>query len=401
MERSGTDGGEAGGPGTLRRVDDVGRPWLTPVGLVVIALVTAATAAGTVGLGTSGSERTATVAVSVYVASGLAFLLLRSAAPRVTFLLLVVMGSAAAALHHADPSGPVVGLFLVTAFAPLRLSTRPAAVVALVSVLLFDVVLVLDQERPAVAVAVVSVGAGFFFLFGLLLRREREHRLRVDALMAELEESRRAEQQSAALAERTRVAREIHDVLAHTLSGLVVQLDGARLMADHLDRTPELAAVIARCHELARDGLVEARRAVSALRGTAVPGPELLPDLVEEHRRLSGGVCRLTVEGAPRPLHAEGRLGVYRVAQESLSNVRKHAPGANVDVHLTWDVDEVVLEVSDDGGTGDPYPSQGLGAGLTGMRERAQLAGGTLDAGPIDGGFRVRLRMPLAGKEER
>jgi signal transduction histidine kinase len=311
------------------------------------------------------------------------------------------MGAAAAALHHADPTGPVVGLFLVTAFAPLRLRTRPAAVVTLLSLLLFGAVLVVDQARPAVAVAVVSVGAAFFFLFGLLLRREREQRLRVGALLTELEASRKAEQESAALAERTRVAREIHDVLAHTLSGLVVQLDGARLMADRNGSEPALREVITRSHELARDGLVEARQAVSALRGTSVPGPELLPELVEEHRRLSGGACRLTVEGTPPRLDADIRLGVYRVAQEALSNVRKHAPGARVDVQLVWGEDDVVLEVVDQDGCGDPFPSHGLGAGLSGMRERAELAGGILEAGPVDGGFRVMLRMPLRGTEGR
>lgn len=381
--------------------EDPGYPWLRPVGLVVVALVVGATAAGAVGLGSSGAPRTATVATVVYAASAVAFLLLERVSTPVTSCLLLTMGLAAAALHRADPSGPVVGLFLVTAFAPLRLPLRAAAPVAGASVLLFDAVVALEQDRPAVGVAVVTVGAAFFFLVGLLLRRERAQRLRVARLLAELDASRQAEKESAALAERARLAREIHDVLAHTLSGLVVHLDGARLIAERAAADEALRDVITQSQQLARDGLVEARQAVSALRGTAVPGPELLPDLVEEHRRLSGGECRLTVDGEARPLSAEARLGVYRVAQEALSNVRKHAPTARVDVHLRWSAADVLLEVVDDGDGSDSFPSGGLGAGLEGMRERARLAGGTLEAGPTtDCGFQVRLRMPVDAEKE-
>jgi signal transduction histidine kinase len=304
------------------------------------------------------------------------------------------MGVAAALVHHLDPTGPVIGLFLVTAFAPLRLPRTPAVLVAAGSAALFSLVLAVDQPRPLVSVAVVLVGAGFFFLFGTLMRGEREQRLRADDLVRQLEASRAGELRAAAEGERIRLAREIHDVLAHTLSGLIVQLGGARLAAEQPGTDPALREAVVRSHELARAGLAEAREAVSALRG-ASPGPEAVPDLVAEHEGLSGGPCRLVVEGDPRPLGVEARRAVYRVVQESLSNVRKHAPGADVDVRLTWGSDSVVVEIRDEGGGPDPLPGEGIGAGLDGMRERAALAGGTLEAQRTATGFRVRLCMPV------
>jgi signal transduction histidine kinase len=221
-------------------------------------------------------------------------------------------------------------------------------------------------------------------------------------LLAELQVSREAEKTAAALAERGRLAREMHDVLAHTLSGLVLQLDGLRLMAASRSADPELAQGLGRAHRLARTGLLESRQAITALRGETVPGPELLPALVAEHREATGRECRLLEDGERRQLSADVRLTLYRTAQEALSNVRKHAPGADVQLTLSWEDDHVLLEVQDTGQpitVGGAVPSTatptGSGHGLAGMGERAQLAGGSLQAGPVGSGFRIILRLPV------
>ena len=184
-------------------------------------------------------------------------------------------------------------------------------------------------------------------------------------------------------------------MLAHTLTGLVVQLDGARLLARSCE-DDELAQIVQRAHGLARDGLAEARQAISALRGDELPGPERLPALVNEHRRSGDAECRLTISGSPVELAPDARLAVYRTAQEALNNVRKHAPGARVEVTLDWAPTEAVLTVADSGSPIDPLlESSGSGYGLAGMAERAQLLGGQLEAGHTTEGYRVRLRLPL------
>jgi len=375
--------------------------WTIPVGLGVVGLVVLANAAGTVGLGTSGNALVVTVSVAVYCVSAVVFLLWFDAPRWATIGLLLVMGFAATATHHGDPTGTGgIGLYLGVAFAPLRLPLRPAAVVSAIVVLAFNAQLALEAQNPLVFILVVDGGAAFFFLLGTLLRREQEQRLQVARLLAELEESREAEKTSAALAERARLAREMHDVLAHTLSGLALHVQGARSLARTAAEGPdgeELVSVLDRAHTLARDGLAEARQAIRALRGTDLPGPELLPALLEEYRTTQHAQAHLTQEGSLVPLPADARLALYRTAQEALSNVRKHAPGARVDVRLAWGTDDVRLVVENAGG-GKPdadVSASGSGYGLTGMAERARLLGGELDAGRTENGFRVALRLPL------
>jgi signal transduction histidine kinase len=375
---------------------EIRRRWLVPVGMAVIALMVAATVAGEVGVGRHGRPLLAGVALGCYVAAGLAFLFWVRAPRWAVVALLLVLAAAATVVHYADPGGPVVGLYLVTAFAPLRLPRTTAVAVATAAVLIFDLGLVVDAPNAPVFIAVVTGGAAFFFLFGALLRSEQEQRLRADRLVVELEASLEAEKRAAAEAERARLARDMHDVLAHTLTGLVLQLDGARLQARSGHGDGDLAETVSRAHALARDGLSEARRAISTLRGDVLPGPELLPALVDEHRRSIDGECRLTIAGDPVPLSADSRVAVYRTAQEALNNVRKHAPGARVDVRLEWRPEEAVLTV-DNATThsAGSLHSTGAGYGLTGMAERAQLLGGHLESGPTADGFRVRLRLPL------
>ncbi len=234
-------------------------------------------------------------------------------------------------------------------------------------------------------------------LLGFLLRLDIEARGTARRLLAQERAARAAEAESAALAERARIAREIHDVLAHSLSAQLVHLEAARLMLDAGTEREQIRERVVAARRMAQDGLAETRQALSALRGELTPVGEFLVELTERERAV------LTVTGTPRPLAAEAGLAVRRTAQEAVTNVRKHAPGARFAVELRYLDGEVELEVRDrraprGRSAGESAPAElaasGSGYGLLGMRERAELLGGTLLAGPEDGGWRVLLRVP-------
>jgi signal transduction histidine kinase len=213
---------------------------------------------------------------------------------------------------------------------------------------------------------------------------------------------------AAASSERQRLAREMHDVLAHSLSGLMLQLEGARMLATENPADPRLPEIIERAHHLGKSGLEEARRAIGMLRGDDLPGPEQLATLASQFERDSGIACHLTVTGETRALDSDARLALYRVAQEALTNIRKHARTDRVDIKLAYADGRTSLTVEDFSADGQasaspppasasPAPassSAGGGYGLTGMRERAELLGGSLQAGPTSRGFRVELEVP-------
>jgi signal transduction histidine kinase len=197
----------------------------------------------------------------------------------------------------------------------------------------------------------------------------------------------------------------MHDVLAHSLSGLLLQLEGARLLALASPADERLAGTIDRAHELAKNGLDEARRAIGMLRDDDLPGPDRLAALTAAFQADTGVPARFSSSGTPRELASAVRLALYRVTQEALTNVRKHARPERVEVRLEYLPDQVSLAVEDQGGSGGMGPPRIGGVrgvvppdqqsyGLTGMRERAELLGGTLDAAPADTGFRVLLKVP-------
>ncbi|GKQ35567.1 sensor histidine kinase [Streptomyces sp. A012304] len=232
--------------------------------------------------------------------------------------------------------------------------------------------------------------AGGMALAGYTLRLDAEARGSAQRLLAQERAARAAEAESAALAERARIAREIHDVLAHSLSAQLVHLEAARLLIERgADREQILERVVA-ARGMARDGLDETRQALSALRGEITPLEDFLTELV---RKADG--AEVTVGGDRRPLSAEASQAVRRVAQEALTNVRKHAPGATVSLRLEYGPSEVTLTVRDSGGSPGEFAEAGGGYGLLGMRERAELLGGSLDAGPEEEGFVVTLKVPV------
>ncbi|MFH8384932.1 sensor histidine kinase [Kitasatospora sp. NPDC018058] len=238
----------------------------------------------------------------------------------------------------------------------------------------------------------VAATVGGVTLLGFLLRLDTEARGTARRLLTQERAARAAEAESAALAERARIAREIHDVLAHSLSAQLVHLEAARLMLDAGTDREQIRERVVAARRMAQDGLAETRQALSALRGELTPVGEFLMELTERERAV------LTVTGTPRPLAAEAGLAVRRTAQEAVTNVRKHAPGARCTVELRYLDGAVELEVRNTraprGESSGELAGSGSGYGLLGMRERAELLGGTLLAGPEDGGWRVLLRVP-------
>ncbi len=240
-----------------------------------------------------------------------------------------------------------------------------------------------------------GVGATFFGLAALFWGRVLRSSHANAQLVVELRESRDAEQRSAVVAERARLARELHDVLAHTLSSLSLHLESTRVLAKSREVDAEVVGRIDRAVALARTGLEEARDAVGTLRDDALPSPERLPSLVSEFERDSGVSAHFEETGTPAGLSPETRVALFRAAQEALTNVAKHAHATRVEVRLAWHPTEVALRVSDDG-SGGAQTLPGGGNGLRGMRERAELAGGEMTAGRNGQGFTVEVRLPLS-----
>jgi signal transduction histidine kinase len=307
----------------------------------------------------------------------------------------VVFG--ASALVGLRPHGAAfLGLFPAVSASALRLPARWSFVIAALAMGALGLAYGLGGTQPAYGIVLNEVGVVAFYAIALFARRMRESNENTQRLMAELEQTRAAQAQAAALAERQRLAREMHDVLAHTLSGLVLNLEGARLRAARDEGDPAVGEAIERAGQLAKTGLEEAKRAIGMLRDDALPGPDRLASLAEEFEATSGVACRLSVDGDERDLGSDGKLTLYRVAQEALTNIRKHARAERVDVHLSFEQAGTRLTIEDVEGAHDhrPPPGDGTGYGLTGMRERAELLGGTLHAGPTTDGFRVELWVP-------
>jgi len=223
--------------------------------------------------------------------------------------------------------------------------------------------------------------------------------------LAERDETRQAMsdtlQDQAAMEERARIARDLHDVVAHHVSAIAVEAESARVTTEGL--SDEGRAHFESIGQTARDALTEMRRLLGVLREDASadavrdPQPSLthVNDLVET-ARAAGSPVTLTLEGAVVPLPTGVDLCAYRILQEALTNVRRHAPGAAVEVELEYQPEVLRLRVRDHGpGAALEDPD---GHGLLGMRERAIMVGGTLTAGPAEGeGFVVEAVLPIAG----
>jgi signal transduction histidine kinase len=305
-------------------------------------------------------------------------------------LALVGVVVASGVLGSAQPHGIwVVGPYFAVIVAALKLDRRTAWLIFASTVTLF-VAGYLRKGQAAGAAVFLSGIVPWFFAMRLLRY--------VSGQRDELRASRAAEARAAAAAERGRLAREMHDVLAHSLSALALQLETTRLLARSRGVDEDVAVALDKAHHLAASGLDEARRAIAAERGDELPGPERIGALADAFAEQSGLPVALEIHGEPRELVPEARLAVYRTAQEALTNVRRHAIAERVEVTLDYLPDRTVLVVEDHAAPGSPQPvavgATHGGFGLTGMRERAELLGGELLATPTNDGFRVELRLP-------
>jgi signal transduction histidine kinase len=251
---------------------------------------------------------------------------------------------------------------------------------------------------PLLSVALVTLVG----LVGAAGRREMVQRARQQTLIATARERAEVIRREAELVgERNRLGRELHDVLAHTLGALSIQLTALDTLVRTGASRDDLRREVERGHQLVGEGLDEARQAVRALRDDQTPLDGQLRKLAQQHR------AAFEVTGPPRPLRPEPTLTLYRVAQEALTNAAKHAPGAPVAVHVTFDNDGVKIVVRNarpeagpgagsaaGDGAGHPLRGSGGGYGLPGMAERVEQAGGRCQAGPDGDGWQVTAFIP-------
>jgi len=356
----------------------------------------------------SGAAGPATVSLLMAAAALSAVALSKQVADRrVVAPALVGVGLCGAGLDWWSDGGFVVGYVALVGLA-LRVPRRTALVAAIPAVGAIAVAEAHDSAAPASAVMSVLVGFGFLFITSAFAavsveaRRHAEELLaREAALRAQEAATVEAREHAAALAERSKLARELHDVLAYSLASLAAQLESARLMAINTQAGAELVEQIRSAHRLTRIGMQNARRALQMLREEETPGPSGLPSLVSQSAAASGIPISFRVEGTPQPLAHDAALTVYRTVQEALTNVAKHAGrGAHAVVQLTWSQANVEVAISDRGGdrAGAGLPASGFG--LTAMAERAVLLGGQIDLWHTEHGFTVRLRLPVQADAE-
>jgi signal transduction histidine kinase len=287
--------------------------------------------------------------------------------------------------------------------APLVLA-RSQLVVSAVAIGSATVLSFAVDDRPTMA------GMVALLVVVYLLGRERIRQARAGAVERDASSQAVADAlvENVARGERVRIAQELHDVVAHHISMVVVQAETTRLTTPGMPA--EGADRLVAIGDTARAALTEMRRLLGVLREDAgvdtprepQPGLRQLVELVDDARNASGGAVRLIVEGPIVPLEPGSELTVYRVVQEALTNARRHAPGAAVDVELTYASDAVRVRVRDSGpGAAAAGGASGEGHGLLGMRERVTMVGGTLRTGSHTGpqgrdagGFVVDVRLP-------
>jgi signal transduction histidine kinase len=274
------------------------------------------------------------------------------------------------------------------------LEVRPALAIAAVGIAASAVaVAVTDASAVGIGAAALAAAAGV--AMGVARRQSRLRVAQAAELALAHQQGELEHARAEVLAERNRVAREVHDVLAHTLSALAVQMEALdALVADGTDQ-PALRDALQQSRRLVVDGLDETRRAVRVLRNE----PVALAEQVAALAAVDG--ADLSVSGAPRPLPAAAGIAVVRVAQEALTNARKHAPGQPVTVTLAFDDGWVRLVVDNalpcPGRTGSGRTSAGQtggGFGIRGMRERVELLGGHVTAAPAGDRWRVQAELP-------
>jgi signal transduction histidine kinase len=250
-----------------------------------------------------------------------------------------------------------------------------------------------------------TVGSVAATVLGALLigQNSRAYKLRAEhgvELLAKSEQLREEQARTAALDERTRIAREVHDVLAHSLGALGLQIQVARAVLTDSGDVPRAVELLDQARRMASDGLREARRAVHALRGDIRPLPEGLAELSASHQRRHGTPVRFEVSGKPRLLSPDVGLAITRAAQEALVNTAKHAPHQPIEIQLDYTGSRTRLVVSNrlaenrDSDHPTAFVTVNGGYGLAGMRERLLLLDGALSAGRKGSDWVVEATVP-------
>jgi signal transduction histidine kinase len=306
---------------------------------------------------------------------------------------LYVMAIAGGVLIAASPNSAASAFVFVALVAAAVRVEIPRALPLLALSLLALAVSVLVYDNGALGLLAYALGFAAALLAASNARQSVARAEQAELLLAQTQRSQEEQLRAARLEESTRIAREIHDVLAHALAGLAIQLEATQSLLERGAERDVILERVQRAHALAREGLVETRRAVGALRGEAVPVPDAIRTLVDEY----DGHASLAIDGDLGRLNGPAGLALVRAVQEGMTNVRKHAPGADVAVTVDAGETELVAVVADrvNGASPAPLAQTGGGYGLQGMRERAQSLGGTMSAGATPDGWRVELRLPV------
>lgn len=347
-------------------------------------------------LGPTGGGRGLVVVIAL-VPAVIAWLTWTFWSSRQTFMTpdLYVLAICGGVIQSADPSSAgSVFTFVVAMGAAARCGLTSGLVVAALGAVAVGAGAI-AYDRPVLTVLAYTLGFAATALGGSNIRQSRIRMEQAELLLAQTQRSHEEALRAARLEESTRIARDIHDVLAHTLAGLVLQLEATDAL---LARGAEPVAIrerVQRAHALAREGLSETRRAVGALRGeppaAAVAAMRAVAGAYEGHLEFS-------LAGDEASLRGAAGEAALRVVQESLTNIRKHAPGAEVALRVEIGADRLELSVENRAPAAigvSSLAAAGGGYGLRGMRERAAQLGGTLAAGPTPDGWRVQLCLPL------
>jgi signal transduction histidine kinase len=295
---------------------------------------------------------------------------------------------------------PLVALYSVG----VHSTRREILVAAAVAFGAFTVVVAASPLEETSEFGYIAAGIIAALAVGVAVRQIGFETDTLAARAAELERSQDEATRAAIAAERARIARELHDVIGHSISVMGVQAGAVRrVLPPEQERERDALLAVER---VGRDAVTEMRRLLGFLRpaegmdGGSEPTPTLarVDDLVSE-MRLAGLDVELLVEGDLGDLTAGRALTAFRILQEALTNALRHAPGSHVVAVLRRTPDELVIEVRDDGANGSPAASAGGGYGLVGMRERVALYGGTLEAGPRrERGYAVVAHLPTADR---
>ncbi len=296
---------------------------------------------------------------------------------------------------RGGPNQPIAWGLLVAAYSMAWGERRGRQLVVLLVV--FGAALATSRSLTTSLIGVLTATSAY--VLGLLAR-EREIRLQALARRAgEIERSRELDVARAATGERARIARDMHDILAHAVSIMVVQAEaGPVVVRADPERAERAFEAIA---DAGRDAMLQLRRMLGVLKEEGdvdprAPQPTVtaLPALVAQVGQTPGLAVDLACTGTPRAVPADAEVAAYRIVQEALTNTVKHAGATRVDVRLEWTDAALVITVADDGRCGASPP--GTGRGLVGIRERAAACGGVAEAAPAADGFLVRASLPYA-----